>query len=206
MEKSKTFDDELKALLKLLDTHSAVPDEWKDDFVRDITDWFEENAVYISRLDIGLHQEINRILDDGIITEEETDTLTAYIIDFLSTHKHFDYDTYKKDKQRITREDMKNITPYPIGDKDFIGKTVVITGAFSKFPIRKDAEIEIRRRGGKTSQSISNATNMFICGNCAGWAKLEQVKQRNEQGQNIRIVTEETFYKMLESNDAIDEE
>lgn len=205
MKKQKTFDDELKILLEMLNSHNIVPDDIKENFVRYITDWFDENSVYLSQLDLGLHQEINHILDDGVITDEEHDTLTHYIVDYLKTHKHFDYATYKKDKQRITREDIKNIQLYPIGDKDFIGKVIVVTGSFERFPIRKEAELEIRRRGGKTSQSISNATNMVICGTGAGWSKIQQVKERNKQGQNIRLVTEETFYKMLESNEAVED-
>lgn len=207
MNDFKTFDDELNLLLDLLDFHSVAEESEKDELVNDIQDWFDNNAVYLTQLDIGLHQEINRILDDGIITDEEHDTLMAYIIDYLNSHIRIDYNSYKKDKQRLTRQDIKNIKPYPIGDKDFIGKTVVITGNFTKFPVRKEAEIEIRRRGGKTSRSISNATNILICGNSSvGWAKLEQAKQRNEQGQNIRLVSEETFYKMLESNEAVSED
>lgn len=201
----KTFDDELKLLLDMLSFHSVAEENEKADFVDDIADWFDNNAVYLTALDLGLHQEINHILEDGVITDEEYDTLISYITDYLTTHKCFDYATYKKGKQRLTREDIKNVTPYTIGDKDFIGKTVVITGTFDKFPIRKEAELEIRRRGGKTSQSISNTTNMVICGTGAGWAKIKQVKERIEQGQNIRLVTEETFYKMLESNDAIED-
>ena len=206
MEEQKTFDDELRLLLDMLDFHSIAPEEEKDEFVNDISDWFDNNAVCLTALDLGLHQEINHILEDGVITDEEHDTLMAYIIDYLNTHKHFDYATYKKDKQRLTREDIKSVIPYTVGDKDFIGKTVVITGTFERFPIRKEAELEIRRRGGKTSQSISNVTNMLIYGTGAGWSKIEQVKERNEQGQNIRLVTEETFYKMLESNEAVEED
>lgn len=207
MEKQKTFDDELQLLLDMLDIYYAVDESEKDDFVSDIQDWFDENAVYLATLDLGLHQEINHILEDGIITDEEYDTLTHYIIDYLNSHKHFDYKVYKQGKQRLTREELKKIAPYPIGDKDFIGKVVVITGEFKRFPIRKEAEIEIRRRGGKTASSISNATNILICGTAkAGWGKIEEVKQRNQQGQNIVLVDEETFYKMLESNDAIGEQ
>lgn len=202
----ENFDEELEYVLQLLNAHEhAVTDQAQNKIVDLISDWYDENAVYVAQLDRNLHQEINHILDDGIITDEEHDTLTHYIVDYLKTHKHFDYVTYKKDKERLTREDIKNIKPYPIGDKDFIGKTVVITGTFERFLIRKEAELEIRRRGGKTSQSISNATNMVICGTKAGWAKLKQVKERNEQGQNIRLVTEETFYKMLESNEAVED-
>lgn len=205
MNRNKTFDDELKVLLDMFEAHNDANDSEKFNLVEEISDWFDENAVYISHLDIGLHQEINKILDDGVITDEEYDTIAAYLHDYLNAHKDFDYISYKKGKQRLTREEIKNIQLNDIGDKDFVGKVVVITGNFIKFPVRKEAEREIRRRGGKTSQSISNVTDIVICGTDAGWRKIEQVKHRNEQGQNIRLVDEETFYKMLEDNEAVED-
>ena len=42
-------------------------------------------------------------------------------------------------------------------------------------------------------------------GSGVGWRKVEEVKERNLQGQNIKIIDEETFYKMLESNEAVGE-
>ncbi len=202
----ENFDEELEYVLQLLNAHGHANSEQAQNRIIDlISDWFDENAVYIGQLDKHLYGEINRILDDGVITDEEYDTLTHYIIEYLDSHTHFDFEAYKKGKQRLTREDIKNITPYTVGDKDFIDNVVVITGTFERFPKRKEAEVEIRRRGGKTSQSISNATTMLICGTGAGWAKIEQVKQRNLQGQNIRLIDEETFYKMLESNEAIND-
>lgn len=206
MERQKTFDDELKLLLEMLMVHSIADDDWKKDFFLDIADWFDTNALYLSALDLGLHQEINHILEDGIITDEENDTLTDYISKYLNSHVHFDYATYKRGKQRLTREELKKIVPYSIGDKDFIDNVVVVTGTFERFPIRKNAEIEIRQRGGKTSQNVSGTTTMLICGGSGvGWRKVEEVKERNLQGQNIRIIDEETFYKMLESNEAVGE-
>lgn len=206
MDNDKTFDDELRELLKMLDFHKNADNDEKDDFVRDISDWFDYNAVYVGGLDTGLYQAINKILDDGVITDEEYDTIVSYIDAYLDTHKRFDYKSYKEGKQRLTCDEIKNIEPYIVGDKDFIGKVVVITGDLERFPVRKEAEIEIRKRGGKTASSISGATNIVVCGDGAGWKKVKQVKQRNEQGQKINLVDEKTFYKMLESNDAVIED
>ena len=170
----------------------------------EISDWFDENAVYIGAVDNDLRQAISLILDDGIITDEEYDTLTHFIMDHINTHKKFDYATYRQGKKRLSREEAKSIVPYETGDKDFLGKVVVLTGDFQRFPKRKDAEIEIRRRGGKTASLISGRTDMLICGKSAGWAKIEQVKQRNSRGNTIiHLVDEDSFYKMLENNEAI---
>ncbi len=203
MDTKKSFDDELKVFLEMLFVYHLADDDWKDDFLSDIADWFDENAVYISAVDIGLHQAISHILEDGIITDEENETLIHFIMDHINTHDHFDYKTYNQGKERLSREEVKSIVPYEVGDKDFIGKTVVITGEFGRFPKRKEAEAEIRRRGGRTVSSVSSRTDMLICGRGAGWAKIEQVKQRNSHGMSIRLIDEKTFYKMLENNEAI---
>lgn len=205
MDRNKSFDDEWKSFLELLFYYHVADDDWKKDFLTDISDWFDENAVYVGAADINLHQAISHILDDGMITDEEYDTLTHFIMDHINTHEKFDYKTYSQGKQRLSHEEIESIVPYEEGDEDFIGKTVVITGEFEKFPKRKEAEVEIRRRGGRTVSSVSGRTDMLIYGRHAGWAKIEQVRQRNLRGGAILLVNEGTFYKMLETNEAIDE-
>lgn len=117
---------------------------------------------------------------------------------------YVDYDEKFASKRRLTREEIAATTVNAECDKDFVGKTVVITGDFSRFPIRKDAELEIRKRGGKTSSSVSNATNLLICGNKnVGQKKIDRAKEFIAKGNNLHIIDEETFYKMLESNEAI---
>lgn len=203
----ENFDEELEYVLQLLNAHEhAITEQAQNKIVDLISDWFDENAVYVGQLDQNLYKEINRILDDGVITDEEHDTLTAYIKAYLRSHKKIDYEEYKTAKQRLSRTEIAAIVPNEELDKDFIGKVCVLTGDFERYKgKRKEAEAEIRRRGGKTSQSISGVTNMLICGGSGvGWAKIKQVKERNKQGQNIRLVDEETFYKMLENNEAVE--
>ena len=93
MDTNKSFDDEWKSFLELLFYYHGAGDDWKEEFLSEISDWFDENAVYIGAVDIDLYQAISRILDDGIITDEEYDTLTHFIMDHINTHKKFDYAT-----------------------------------------------------------------------------------------------------------------
>ena len=200
-----TYDDEIEYLSALLLVHNHNDDEYvQNKIVNLISDWFDEHAQNIGILDIKLYKAINNMLDDGVITEEENDTIIAYINQYLRSHKHINYATFKEDRKRLTRDEKAVLEQNSELDKDFIDKICVITGNFKKFPIRKEAEREIIRRGGKTAQSVSGKTNLLICGNSGvGSGKIMQVKNRNKDGQNIKVIDEQTFYKMLESNDTI---
>ena len=96
MNKFISYDDELEYLSALLLVHNHNRDVYtQKKIVALISDWFDENSSFIAHLDIGLHQTINNILDDGIITDEECDTLTAYVKQYLRSHKQIDYMAYK---------------------------------------------------------------------------------------------------------------
>lgn len=111
------------------------------------------------------------------------------------------YDVKFAGKRRLSSAEVAATSVNEILDKDFAGKRVVITGDFKLYPDRTDVQLEIIRRGGSAPSSVSKLTDMLICGSNPGEKKIEKAKQLN-----VRIVDEETFYKMLESNDAIDEE
>ena len=86
-------------------------------------------------------------------------------------------------------------------DLDFKNQKITITGDFDRFP-RKDREKlanELRKRGATvmSSSNLAKSTTMLIAGKGAG--KIEKAKKFG-----IRIVDEETLYKMLEDNNAID--
>ncbi len=205
MENLDNYDEELDYFLALLKVYNRTESEIvKDNTMTLISNWFDDNAIYIAHLDITLHQQINQILDDGTITDEEYDALNDYITIYLQSHQKQDFAKIKETKQRISKAEIAAIKLNDELDKDFVDKVVVITGNLSRYPIRKEAEMEVRKRGGKTANLISGMTNILICGNGAGPSKIMQVKQRREQGQDIKLVDEETFYKMLKNNEAID--
>ncbi len=70
------------------------------------------------------------------------------------------------------------------------GLTFVITGSLSKFD-RDEAKEKIRTLGGSTSDSISKKTSYLVAGENAG-SKLDKA-----EGLGVKVLTEETFLKMI---------
>ena len=79
----------------------------------------------------------------------------------------------------------------PAGDK-LAGKTIVISGTFSKHSRDEYKEI-IERNGGKNAGSISKKTSFVLAGENMGPAKLEKCKELG-----IPIISEDEFLKMIE--------
>jgi DNA ligase (NAD+) len=74
----------------------------------------------------------------------------------------------------------------------FDGETFVFTGTLARLT-RKDAEAEVKKRGGKTTSTVSAKTTCVVAGEKAG-SKLDKA---NKLG--IRVIDEDEFLKMIES-------
>jgi DNA ligase (NAD+) len=72
----------------------------------------------------------------------------------------------------------------------FAGKTVVLTGTMSQYS-REQAKVEIERRGGRVSGSVSRKTDLVIAGEDAG----SKLKKAQELG--VRVVDESGFRELL---------
>lgn len=88
-------------------------------------------------------------------------------------------------------------------DADFKGKTFVITGEF-KTITREQALRIIVERGGKIKGAVSKQVDVLINADDRTSTKTQRAAALQAAGHQIRIVSEEQFLRMLESNDAID--
>ena len=88
-------------------------------------------------------------------------------------------------------------------DADFNGKTFVITGEF-KTITREQALRIIVERGGKIKGAVSKQVDVLINADDRTSTKTQRAAALQAAGHQIRIVSEEQFLRMLESNDAID--
>ncbi len=72
------------------------------------------------------------------------------------------------------------------------GKTIVISGVFSRFT-REEYKEMIEKHGGKNSSSVTSATSFILAGDNMGPAKRQKA-----ESLGIPLVSEEEFLKMLE--------
>ena len=73
----------------------------------------------------------------------------------------------------------------------FAGKTVVLTGTLTILS-REEAKLQIERRGGRVSGSVSRKTDLMVAGEDAG----SKLKKAAELG--VKVVDEKAFAAMLE--------
>ena len=76
------------------------------------------------------------------------------------------------------------------GSGPFAGKTVVLTGTLTRYS-RESAKVEIERRGGRVSGSVSRKTDLVVAGEDAG----SKLKKAQELG--VRVVDENGFRELL---------
>ena len=77
-----------------------------------------------------------------------------------------------------------------VTDTRFAGKTIVLTGALSRFT-REEATEKIELFGGKASGSVSKKTSFVVAGENAG------SKERKARELGIPVLTEDEFLEML---------
>ncbi len=76
-------------------------------------------------------------------------------------------------------------------NKSFDGKSIVISGTFTKFS-REELKEMIEKHGGKNVSSISKKTDYLVAGENMGPSKLEKA-----QSLGIKIINEEEFMELL---------
>jgi DNA ligase (NAD+) len=76
------------------------------------------------------------------------------------------------------------------GSGPFAGKTVVLTGTLTQYS-REGAKVEIERRGGRVSGSVSRKTDLVVAGEDSG----SKLKKAQELG--VRVVDENGFKELL---------
>ncbi|MDE7438952.1 MAG: 3'-5' exoribonuclease [Clostridia bacterium] len=88
-------------------------------------------------------------------------------------------------------------------DADFEGKTFVITGEF-KTMTREQALAIVVERGGIIKSGVSSKVDILVNADNRTSTKTKAAEALQAEGHHIKIINEEQFMRMLESNDAID--
>ena len=88
-------------------------------------------------------------------------------------------------------------------DADFDGKTFVITGEF-KTMTREQALAIVVERGGIIKAGVSSKVDFLVNADDRVSTKTKKAEELQAEGHHIKIINEEQFMRMLESNDAIE--
>ena len=99
------------------------------------------------------------------------------------------------EKLRAAGLNLETEAPTDTGPKPLEGKTVVVTGTFSRWG-RQQAQDLIRTLGGKPTSSVSGKTDLVIAGEKAG------SKRTKAEQLNIEILDEASFVKLLGEENA----
>ena len=99
------------------------------------------------------------------------------------------------EKLRAAGINLESEAPADTGPKPLDGKTVVVTGTFSRWG-RQQAQDLIRTLGGTPTSSVSGKTDLVIAGEKAG-SKLAKAEQLD-----IKILDEEAFVKLIDEENA----
>ena len=142
--------------------------------------FFEESEKYLGNLDLNAKEEdLSRIDDVG-------DVIAKSVYDFF----HLEQNINRIEKLREYGLNFLYESSRKEGTTIFTGKTVVLTGALTKYT-RDEASKIIEDLGGKTSSSVSKKTDYVLYGDNAG-SKLTKA-----QSLGIKLITEDEFEEMV---------
>ena len=134
----------------------------------------------------------------------------TYNINLKELRENFYYQQYSREQISYDclysdkKFDVKKVNATEQNDEvdfDFVGHKITMSGDFSKFPHREALATELKKRGAEriyASGNLSKNTTLFIAGRNAGPKKLNDAKE-----WGIRIIDEDTLYKMLKDNNKI---
>lgn len=129
--------------------------------------------------------------------EKQFGSIDAFL-DFLEKRRHHSYKAVSAKDIEVTVDEIDIENP-------FYEKRCVFTGALEKMT-RKEAMQIIKNLGGENEDTITKKTNFLIVGNLdfvksikeGKSRKMEKAEKYKEKGQDIEVISENTFYTMIE--------
>lgn len=100
--------------------------------------------------------------------------------------------TSKKIDSNLKNMDLSNANP----EGAFYSKKIVFTGDLMQLS-RNEAALLVQKMGADVNSSISKLTNFVVVGQNPGPSKMEKIKELNEKGAQISIITEAEFLEKL---------
>lgn len=171
------------ALSKLADLCRSITSDLTDEKIFELYVWMKDNLHLAGNYPFdAIFSKIGEILDDGIITEEERESL----ISLLQIHA---------DPVSNQSDDL---------DDDLAGSTVCLSGDF-QMASKAIVTATLEHRGVKVSNAITSKVDYLIVGGkgSAAWScgnygsKVKKALELQEKGKNIKIIREEVLVKWL---------
>lgn len=168
-----------------------------------------------------LYKLLVGIPDDAVYTKEEMtqiscairnvqddlDAIKAQINEYFLPARKKNFNFFSTSSNHTQKPNISEIAASTAvneeKDADFDGKTFVITGEF-KTLTREQALKKIVERGGMIKSGVSKAVDFLVNADNRTSTKTKDAEALQTKGHPIKIITEEQFMRMLESNDAID--
>ena len=120
----------------------------------------------------------------------------AAIAESIHTYLNIESNWAIVEKLRAAGISLESEAPADTGSKPLDGKTVVVTGTFSRWG-RQQAQDLIRTLGGKPTSSVSGKTDLVIAGEKAG------SKRTKAEQLDIDILDEEEFFSKYVSEENV---
>lgn len=148
--------------------------------------------------DLSLSTPAHRSKADCICTKQLYDKI-------IETAQKNNIDLFKRysSSNKLKASDISSIVTEFDEDNPFYGKICVFTGALSM--IRREAMQMVADVGGVNNDRVTTATNFLIVGSTdyvanlkgAKSSKLKKAEQLIQAGQDLQILTEQTFLSMI---------
>ena len=149
---------------------------------KDLRQWLYDNINLSGHFPFNKTMElIEKVLEDGVITPEESKYITDVITDMLDP-----VDSLKAQVNSVE------------------GKHVCLSGVF-EYGEKADVQTYIIERGGLIDSSVKKTTDILMIGNyeCQAYSngtygtKVKKAIEYNEKGCNIKIVKESDFFSTI---------
>ncbi|MBQ7986405.1 MAG: BRCT domain-containing protein, partial [Clostridia bacterium] len=149
---------------------------------KNLRQWLYDNIYLSNHFPFNKTIElVDEVLEDGIITECESEYITNMIKDMLNPVD-------------ALHEQINSVK----------GKKVCLSGDFAYGP-KSEVEVYIKNRGGEIDSSLKKATDILMIGDNGSQAysngnygtKVKKAMEYNEKGCNIKIIKESDFFSSI---------
>ena len=165
--------------------------------------WLEANRALSGHfLFDEIYKLVEDVLEDGIITSEERDSLTSFMYEFTSNLNE-SARMQIQENQTNSEESSSGVYSKPL--ISFQDCLFCLSGDFLNFDTKSDVESVIESRGGAISKGVTKKISYLVVGGQGSedWKfgkygrKVEKAMQYKSKGVAIEVVQESWFFELL---------